>query len=187
MVVVIGFSTAVATNTHAIITEVLPKIPVAPGWGPAAYMGAIGNVIMALIGGGALRILSNHVLTTQRINKERTEKVDGRADGYADRLNTRVDNLERMLNDERSSHVAEIKTIHEQHANEIAAERHDCDKQLQILRDQINSLQDQMRGFMRGLAQYQQSATSLDVDSMPAINEAIKTLDKHPYGDEEKE
>lgn len=124
------------------------------GWTPTTTMGLITNIIAVGLGGGALKVFANHLLSMRKIADARATQVDARGDAQNIALSSRVSELEKALSDERR----------------------ECDKQLAEMRGELREMQVKIDGFVRQLIAFQTSEARAMTLS-PAMSRAMGSLD----------
>jgi len=156
------------------IASVAPGAPtVNVGWTASATMTALTNVILAVIGGGGLKIFAAHLLAMRKIADARANAVDARSDAQNVALSTRVTELERQVVERDRIAVDERARFEKA----LSDERRDCDRQLVEMRGEVREMQQKMDGFTRQMIAFQ-SAGARATTLSPQMQRAMDTLDQ---------
>ena len=125
--------------------------PVAVGWTATATIQTIQTIIVALVGGGGLYGIARAIALLWRMANDRARQDNEAAQAVRremmemnDKLQKRVDDLERIAREERRLHSEEMDLLRKNHAEETLAIRSHYEKEIRAMRDEIGGLHRQM-------------------------------------------
>lgn len=149
------------------------------GWSWAASMGAIQNLLIAVLGGGGLVGVLKHLSERRKMENERSAQDDTKdatlrkeLSDLTDRLTARIGKLEGDVSDERRRCDEELAAVRKAHGEEMAAQR-------LTHADEMRDLRKQLDGLQRMIIQWQISTGQMiqvPASDHPKANEAMERL-----------
>jgi hypothetical protein len=131
-------------------------VPVSPGWSPTTTFSAINTILTLVIGGGGLYGVARAIALLWKMSNDRAKQDNDAAAtvrkemlDLTDRLQSRVDTLEKNGTEERTRHAAEVEKIRKDHAEEMLGVRRHYESEIKSLREEIKGLHSQMIQMQR--------------------------------------